>query len=396
MRQGRRFQSSTAAIIATNISSNHLDLDFVLNLLDHSSSSSNPSANGTSNWAPKMKFKVIEETRNEERESFKIKGGGGGVECINEKIKRNDFSNLFNNLRDVDSSSASTDTTSISTFNRLQSLADSLPTQIYDRNGNLIPLNTSQPPMNFFDLNTKTSSINATTNQAVTLPIFQRENVDWSKISLTSILKKIVPEEVFKPVLSDENENVDMNIAINTNTNTSTSPALAPFNVNTQSDILEPPQFTQSELKLLDKDQLRSLAKFLNIPCDQTDYRIEHAILSTHKPKSKSKERKNSTNISVSKDKIAWTEENETLLMKLYEELRLEKNKVDQKLQSIVSSHSQSNSVPNVPSLKRGNGASDRGLWAVLGDRMRLESKVHVSVTECRNKLIILKRLKAT
>ena len=314
---------------------------------------------------PRMKFKVIElndegveasAIENDTKDSF-----------IDKKEKRsNEFSNLFSHLSEPQAESCSS-------LSRLQSLADSLPTQIYDRNGNLIPLNMGQPPMNFFDLDTNNGN-GITTNNikcTSTLPIVQRENVDWSGVTLTSILKKIVPEEVFK----ENNEEI---------TDTKDDSKTCPTSTSVT------PEFCQVELKLLDKDQLHALAKHLNIPTDQTDFKIETAILSLN---GSAKERKcNNPKNSVSKEKIAWTEENENLLMKLYEELRVEKHKVDQKLQSIT--HTPINGT-SATSLKRGNGASDRGLWAVLGDRMRQASKFHVSVTDCRNKVVILKRLKA-
>ena len=383
---GRRFQSST---VTSNIASvsNSLDLDFVLSLLDHSSSSNTSTSNNNNNnsalgslsssnsWVPRLKFKVIEDQNTSE--SIKVKEESTHIE------KRSDFSNLFNfshvtELSEWNESAELNEFDSASSSMRLQSLADSLPTQIYDRHGNLIPLNTSQPPMNFFDMDSTASHTTAKTT-GTTLPIFQRENVDWSKISLTSILKKIVPEEVFRA----EHVKQD-NVSEDTTTN-------EVKRVNTQSK--STPEFTQFELKLLDKDQLHALSKYLSIPCDQTDFKIESAILTHQKSNSKSKDRNNSMKGIFSKDKISWTEEHESLLMKLYEELRLEKGKVDQKLQSIISKDS--HATPNAPSLKRGNGASDRGLWAVLGDRMSQVSKFHVSVTECRNKVIILKRLKA-
>ena len=393
----KRFQSTGNV---ANVS-NSLDLDFVLNLLDHSAktnSSSTSSTLSTSTWMPRIKFKVIEESRNNENDrnaNIKEESASSFIE------KKNDFNHLFNFSsliefnglkKEFDTDSSSSLTTSSNTLIRLQSLADSLPSQIYDRNGNLMPLNTSQPPMNFFDLDSTASNKLNTSNtySTSTLPIFHRENVDWSQINLTSILKKIVPEEVFKThhAITDNNNTEDTSKSTSANTLTNTC------DQSINPNALE---FTQFELKLLDKDQLHSLAKHFNIPSDQTDYKIESAILSNRKETEK---RINSINNSMSKEKISWTEENENLLMKLYEELRIEKSKVDQKLLSILSKNTSAaatstSSLPNAPSLKRGNGASDRGLWAVLGDRMRHSSNFHVSVTDCRNKVIILKRLKA-
>ena len=363
---GRRFQSSTATP-ASIVSNSSLDLDFVLNLLDHSASKESSNTSNIKCTMPRMKFKVIE-LNGEGVEASAIENNTKDSFIEKNEKRSSEFSNLFSHVSEPQEESCSS-------LSRLQSLADSLPTQIYDRNGNLIPLNMGQPPMNFFDLDTNGNGINTNNIKFTsTLPIVQRENVDWSGVTLTSILKKIVPEEVFK---GDNEEITTQETKDDSKPSTTTSTSITP-------------EFGQVELKLLDKDQLHALAKHLNIPTDQTDFKIESAILSLN---GSAKERRctNPKN-SISKEKIAWTEENENLLMKLYEELRVEKHKVDQKLQSIT--HTPINGT-SATSLKRGNGASDRGLWAVLGDRMRQASKFHVSVTDCRNKVVILKRLKA-
>lgn len=257
------------------------------------------------------------------------------------------------------------------TLDRLQSLADSLPTQIYDRNGNLMPLNSQTPPMSFFEIGNVTLMDNART-----VPIFEREGVDWNKINLTSILKKIVPEEVFLHTeISAEKD------LINIESNYKVVP-------NVESTKISNVKFSMSELKLLDKDQLYSLSKHFNIKVsNQTDHKLEQEILlacggGVHKRTAKNP---------VSKEKLSWTEENENLVVKMYEELRIEKQKVDQKVQ-LLSTNASNCGYTN--SLKKCKGSSERGLWAVLTDKLRHASKFHVSVSECRNKLIILKRLK--
>lgn len=277
-----------------------------------------------------------------------------------------DFSSFFSPLKPSTSTS--------STLDRLQSLADSLPNQIYDRNGNLIPLNSQNPPMSFFEMDNAASSGKTSLMENVkTVPIFEREGVDWSKVTLTSILKKIVPEETFLDTVETDREIIETAATQNDANN--------PIHQNVK--------FTIGELKLLDKEQLHSLAKYFGLKptASQTDHKVEQEILAACNEPYK-RAIKNGT---VSKEKISWTEENETLLVKLYDELRIEKHRVDQKLQSLLSLSSVNNTTS---SLKRSKGSSERGLWAVLSDQMRLTSKFHVSVSECRNKLIILKRLK--
>ena len=263
-----------------------------------------------------------------------------------------------------------------STLDRLQSLADSLPTQIYDRNGNLIPLNSQNPPMSFFEMGNVTKNNTNLMENARTVPIFEREGVDWSKISLTSILKKIVPEEAFLHTeISTEN-----NIVSNESSNKVIT--------NVESTKISNVKFSMSELKLLDKEQLYSLAKHFNIKIsNQTDHKLEQEILAA----CSAEMHKRTTKNPVSKEKLSWTEENENLVVKMYEELRIEKQKVDQKMQMLLAN---SNNSGYTNSLKKCKGSSERGLWAVLTDKLRHASKFHVSVSECRNKLIILKRLK--
>ena len=65
-----------------------------------------------------------------------------------------------------------------------------------------------------------------------------KENVDWSGVTLTSILKKIVPEEVFK----ENNEEI---------TETKMTVKHVPLLHQLR------PNSVKLELKLLDKDQLR-------------------------------------------------------------------------------------------------------------------------------------------
>lgn len=284
------------------------------------------------------------------------------------EVSFDDFSSFFSPIKPSTSTS--------STLDRLQSLADSLPNQIYDKNGNLIPLNSQNPPMSFFEMD-NTLGKTSLAESVKTVPIFEREGVDWSKVTLTSILKKIVPEETF--LESEENQCEIIEAKNNTSdmSQTATSP------------IINNVRFTMGELKLLDKEQLHSLAKHFGIKPTtiQTDHKIEQEILAACNEPYKRIIKKGT----VSKDKISWTEENETLLVKLYDELRAEKHKADQKLHSLLSLTSANTSTN---SLKRCKGSSERGLWAVLSDQMRLASKFHVSVSECRNKLIILKRLK--
>ena len=261
----------------------------------------------------------------------------------------------------------------LSTLDRLQSLADSLPTQIYDRNGNLIPLNSQNPPMSFFEMGNVTKNNTNLMENVKTVPIFEREGVDWSIISLTSILKKIVPEEAFLHTeIRSENDLVSNSKVIS----------------NAESTKISNVKFSMSELKLLSKEQLYSLAKHFNIKIsNQTDHKLEQEILVA----CSGEIHKRTTKNLVSKEKLSWTEENENLVVKMYEELRIEKQKVDQKMQLLSANN---NSCGYTNSLKKCKGSSERGLWAVLTDKLRHASKFHVSVSECRNKLIVLKRLK--
>lgn len=373
----RRFQSTSTTVAHNSPANASLDLDFVLNLLEHSSSSSSAGAASvmrpsvsTPKWT-RMKFKVIEPEVEEllkvEEEENNLKESSSSFASSS---SIDSFLNLFENTKQI----SPTDTLS-----RLQSLADSLPTQIYDRHGNLIPLNTSKPPSSFFEIDTSRTLNNQQLQQQQqqqlkSVPIFHRDNVDWSRVSITSILKKIVPEEAFLKFQSQE-----LTEDVNCENNNVIDDKKVPLNNVT---------FNQNELRLLDRDQLHALAKHFRLSCDrQTDLKIENELISIFKLESEPKRPKKTEK--VEPEKICWTEENESLLINLYEEVRLEKQKVDQKFATILGL----SSVP-LSSLKRGNKASERGLWAVLADRMRLASKSHVSVSECRNKLIILKRLK--
>lgn len=231
--------------------------------------------------------------------------------------------------------------------------------------------------MSFFEIGNVTKSNTNLVENTRTVPIFEREGVDWSKISLTSILKKIVPEEAFlhTKINNKDQEIIDEETIVNTN-------------ISETAHVTNNVKFTMTELKLLDKDQLYSLAKHLNIKIvTQTDHKLEQEIFlvcngEVYKRTAKSL---------VSKEKIAWTEENENLLVKLYEELRIEKQKADTKAQTLLSVTTSG----YTNAFKKCKGSSERGLWAVLTDQLRHASKYHVSMSECRNKLIILKRLKA-
>lgn len=261
-------------------------------------------------------------------------------------------------------------------FSRLQGLVDSLPNEIYDRHGNLTPLNTSRPPMSFFDMDVGTSAaLSKQLSGPQTLPILQRDNFDWSSVSLTSILKKIVPEEVFQVDSTLEKTAKSAINTVDTNADIETVEA-------TSKNI----SFTPIELRLLDSDQLLALAKHFRIVTDrQTDFKIEREILASQGQQPVTISTKN-----ISKEKITWTAENEQLLMNIFDQVRLEKHFVDSKLQSILN-HQNSSQIP----LKRSKGSNERGVWAVVTDKFRMACKIHVSMTTCRNKLIILKRLKA-
>lgn len=372
----RRFQSTSLSHTPRGAVS--LDLDFVLNLLDHSkvtnaNSTTNTSASAVSPKWSQMKFKLIET----EEETLKA------AEKEPQSEMMSNLSQAFKNVFDITSNS-STDT-----LTRLQNLADSLPNQIYDRHGNLIPLNTSQPPSSFFDLENNTKA--TMQQQSKIVPIFHRENVDWSQVSITSILKKIVPEEAF---LKTEESMMPINTLEIKDSVSIESSATNTSVVNNDSSCINV-NFTQTELRLLDKDQLHSLAKHFRVSCDQTDLKIETELLTSHFNIQVKRQIKKKGEKGVSQEKICWTEENENLLVKLYDNLRVEKQKTDQKLITLLSTGTRNISPSSsVQSLKRGNGASERGIWAVLADQMRQASKSHASVSECRNKLIILKRLK--
>lgn len=227
--------------------------------------------------------------------------------------------------------------------------------------------------MSFFEMNTGIKTSANLMESVKTVPIFEREGVDWSQVSLTSILKKIVPEEAF---LEHSEEKVLKCDATKDSSSTAT-----PTTIKTE--------FTMAELKLLDKDQLHSLAKHLNIKITkQTDHKLEQEIFSICNNIDLSQRQKRVLKPVLSKEKISWTEENESLLIKLYEELRSEKQKVDQKLINLVSPNT------SIVAMSLKTRVSERGFWAVLAEQMRNASKIHVSLSECRNKLMILKRLR--
>lgn len=324
-----------------------------------------------------------------------------------------------------------------STFLRLQNLADSLPTQIYDRHGNLIQLNSNKSSISFFDMldtvptsyhSSKLSlspNLNAQNIRAM-LPIFQRDNVDWKSVTLTSILKKIAPEEVFSDnakVKLDQNDNNNIEITddddnfITEKKTTSSDKDKFKFkkvilNSSSSPSFASSITFDNVELRLLDVDQLHLLAKNLKVSINQTDCKIESEILKILKFNLKPENsivnsalKTNKKLPKMSKEKVPWTAENETFLIDLYDELRTKKYQVDQKFSNYIS-QSQGISTTHNPNtiptnhhpatpIKRGIGASSRGLWAVLSEKFKAYSRFHVSVTECRNKLIILKRLRS-
>ena len=240
-----------------------------------------------------------------------------------------------------------------------------------------MPLNSHNPPMSFFEMNTGIKTSANLMESVKTVPIFEREGVDWSQVSLTSILKKIVPEEAFL----EHNEEKVLKCDATKDSSGTAATTTATTTIKTE--------FTMAELKLLDKDQLHSLAKYLNIKITkQTDHKLEQEIFSICNNIDLSQRQKRVLKPVLNKEKISWTEENESLLIKLYEELRSEKQKVDQKLINLVSPNT------SIVAMSLKTRVSERGFWAVLAEQMRNASKIHVSLSECRNKLMILKRLR--
>ena len=115
---------------------------------------------------------------------------------------------------------------------------------------------------------------NVTLNQqkiSQTAPIFHRDNVDWRTISITSILKKIVPEEVF---MKSEEESKKEEFDYDKKFLDSTSPSENVVDIHSQTVV-----FGQDELRLLDRDQLHALAKHFSVSCDLSDLKIEQKIL---------------------------------------------------------------------------------------------------------------------
>ena len=226
-----------------------------------------------------MKFKVIEMEGEMETEK------DGEIVEQNEESMRSTSSSIFKRTYFGDSPenpsidgkerTESSSQIQMDTLTRLQNLANSLPTQIYDRHGNLIPLNTSQPPTSFFEMDSNSANArNVTLNQqkiSQTAPIFHRDNVDWRTISITSILKKIVPEEVF---MKSEEESKKEEFDYDKKFLDSTSPSENVVDIHSQTVV-----FGQDELRLLDRDQLHALAKHFSVSCDLSDLKIEQKIL---------------------------------------------------------------------------------------------------------------------
>ena len=256
----------------------------------------------------------------------------------------------------------------------------------------------------------KAPNLNAQ-NIRATLPIFQRDNVNWKSVTLTSILKKIAPEEIFSDnakVKVDQNNSKNIEITDDDDDGVITEKNEFKLkNVMLNSSMT----FDNVELRLLDVDQLHLLAKILKVSINQTECKIESDILKVLKFKFSLETENNNVNSKlktskklpkISKEKVSWTAENESFLVDLYDELRNKKYQVDQKFSNFISQSqgistthnpNTTNNHPATP-IKRGIGASSRGIWAVLSDKFKAHSRFHVSVTECRNKLIILKRLR--
>lgn len=398
----RRWQSTLSTATATSTSAHSaLDLEFVLRLLGTSNGSNanvgtqeklgkkGPEVN-LSRWA-KVKFNTIELPTQV------------ATAATSKPLART--ASLISPLKEApptaalaSTASASADQTPESVINRLQVLANALPSRV-----------SSAPLMSFFgteksvmrkgttseeDASTvcKNRNVTATTtsstssnnsnnsnNTVITLPTIDYSGRDWSKVTLSSILDKLIPDE------AQEMAKVAIDCASRRET------VAVEKEKETETDSDAPLSFSLSplELRLLDYDQLRTLASYYSIDCTElTNQKIETELLSKwfglQVEPLQIRRRANKL-----KGCFAWTEAMETLLLRLYDETRAKKREVDGKFAEFMDETGVA-----LLEVRAKAKTADRGLWAVLTDEFSVQAGWRVSLTEVRKKVQILKCLK--
>lgn len=349
----RRLQSTFASASPANSSALALDLDFVLRLLGEKKEDTSRSGSevNLSHWA-KVKFNTIVQ-KTPEAET---------------PIAPSTFSVKPAQVPKESNVPQSTE----SLMNRLQSLADSLPSRM-----------SASPPLSFFDPESVIKRVPPSLSKAeeesrkslvIKLPTIDYSNRDWSKVTLSSILEKLIPEEMKKNRSSSSSE--EGTTITNTTPETSSMAAemIASFSLS------------PLELRLLDYDQLITLCQSMGIKhTGLTDLRLESRILAKFPEKAEPLTLKRS--VPKAKDGFAWTEGMEGLLLRLYDDIRAKKQAVDAKFSAFLAE-----TKTELSSERR--KMSDRGLWAVLADEFSVQAGWKVNVSDVRKKIQILKCLK--
>lgn len=334
----RRLQST--AMASTRASpSNSLDLEFVFGLLERRNKSLNAEDKGSEidigQWS-KVKFNTIQVERPATSSQLEKTPEFIPPPIINTNTERSQESILT----------------------RLQNLANSLP--------NKITTPTATSP--FFDPESLAKraapvfikSETETEKTIIKLPTLDYDSRDWSKVSISSILSKIIPEEALNATEA------------------------APSCQETQT-VQMSTTFSPAELRLLDRDQLFALAESKNIKTNNlTEIKIEAELLLQFGDPSSPLPLRRAV-VSKSASSFTWTEEMESLLLRIYDETRAKKQAIDTKFSALQLTSTKARAC--------GKNNSDRGLWAVLADEFSVQAGHRVSMSEVRKKVQILKRL---
>ncbi len=344
----RRLQSTLTAPAPTHVSA--LDLDFVLRLLgskpaaDTSTKTSKDTESNISQWA-KVKFNTI------------------AVVPAHTEAKKPLFSSPKKPISPAEPTQSFMEMKSEeSIMTRLQSLADSLPTRI-----------SPVAPLSFFDPEsvmkraTKAIEEEAGSNKnVIKLPTIDYGDRDWSKVTLSSILDKLIPEDLLKAKQMPEEEPQQEIVS----------------HKSASSNVI----FSPLELRLLDYDQFMTLAHFLSVKCKNlTDLKIEAEILTKFGASPGPLKLKRVS--TKAKDGFAWTETMESLLLRLYDETRIKKQAIDSKFAGFLQES-------GATLIKDKRKTAERGLWAVLTDEFSVQAGWKVNVTEIKKKIQVLKCLK--
>jgi hypothetical protein len=361
----RRLQSTWSAVASPLQTANAspavlaLDLDFVLRLLGSKSvadtntnAAKGPELN-ISQWA-KVKFNTIEVPAQ--------------PQLVFSKPHTSTFGNSFKKQLLAPAPAPALKENEESIMNRLQSLADSLPTRISP----MAPLSFFDPPESVMK-RTKALEEQDTAKQIIKLPTIDYGDRDWSKVTLSSILDKLIPE----------------NLKASSSSSSSQATEILPTEITREADHFKYKKcFSLSplELRLLDFDQFITLAHFYGIKCTNvTDLRIESEILSKFAAAPGPLKRKRAS--TKPKDGFTWTEVMESLLLRLYDETRSKKQAVDAKFAAFL--------VESKTTLMKDlRKTSERGLWAVLTEEFSVQAGWKVNTTEIKKKVQVLKCLK--